>query len=144
MRQALGIAVLGGMLGVTVFGVFLTPVFFALVDRLTGLVGAARGQSRWLRVTLVVLDVAAMAALVLAIEFGTEALLYELVIGFALVLLAALLGMGVIATADTAETVAGAARRVGSPVRRFRSAVRQLRDAVRRLRPPRQQGERGS
>ncbi|MFO0798804.1 MAG: efflux RND transporter permease subunit [Gemmataceae bacterium] len=35
MRQALGIAVLGGMIGVTVFGVVLTPIFFAVVDRLT-------------------------------------------------------------------------------------------------------------
>src|SRR5204863_4194193 len=35
MRQALGVAVIGGMIGVTMFGVFLTPVFFALVDRLT-------------------------------------------------------------------------------------------------------------
>jgi multidrug efflux pump len=35
MRQALGVAVLGGMVGVTLFGVFLTPVFFALVDCLT-------------------------------------------------------------------------------------------------------------
>ncbi|MBM3982714.1 MAG: efflux RND transporter permease subunit [Planctomycetes bacterium] len=35
MRQALGVAVLGGMIGVTAFGVILTPVFFALVDRLT-------------------------------------------------------------------------------------------------------------
>jgi multidrug efflux pump len=35
MRQAIGVAVLGGMLGVTVFGVVLTPVFFAVVDRLT-------------------------------------------------------------------------------------------------------------
>ena len=35
MRQALGIAVLGGMIGVTVFGIVLTPVFFAVVDRLT-------------------------------------------------------------------------------------------------------------
>ncbi|HSQ58176.1 MAG TPA: efflux RND transporter permease subunit, partial [Gemmata sp.] len=35
MRQAIGVAVLGGMLGVTVFGIVLTPVFFALVDRLT-------------------------------------------------------------------------------------------------------------
>ena len=35
MRQALGVAVLGGMLGVTAFGVILTPVFFAVVDRLT-------------------------------------------------------------------------------------------------------------
>jgi multidrug efflux pump len=35
MRQALGIAVLGGMVGVTLFGIFLTPIFFAIVDRLT-------------------------------------------------------------------------------------------------------------
>jgi multidrug efflux pump len=35
MRQALGVAVIGGMIGVTMFGVFLTPVFFALVDRVT-------------------------------------------------------------------------------------------------------------
>jgi multidrug efflux pump len=35
MRQALGIAVLGGMIGVTAFGVVLTPVFFAVVDRLS-------------------------------------------------------------------------------------------------------------
>ena len=34
MRQALGVAVFGGMIGVTVFGIFLTPVFFAIVDRL--------------------------------------------------------------------------------------------------------------
>ena len=34
MRQAIGVAVLGGMMGVTVFGIFLTPVFFAIVDRL--------------------------------------------------------------------------------------------------------------
>ncbi len=35
MRQAIGVAVLGGMLGVTLFGVVLTPVFFAVVDRIT-------------------------------------------------------------------------------------------------------------
>jgi multidrug efflux pump len=35
MRQALGVAVLGGMVGVTLFGIFLTPIFFAIVDRLT-------------------------------------------------------------------------------------------------------------
>ena len=36
MRQAIGVAVLGGMLGVTIFGIFLTPVFFAIVDRMKG------------------------------------------------------------------------------------------------------------
>ncbi|MGA2616696.1 MAG: efflux RND transporter permease subunit [Thermoguttaceae bacterium] len=40
MRQALGLAVFAGMLGVTLFGIFLTPVFFyfirAVSDRWTG------------------------------------------------------------------------------------------------------------
>ncbi len=34
MRRALGTAVFSGMLGVTLFGVFLTPVFFLVVDRM--------------------------------------------------------------------------------------------------------------
>ena len=36
MRVTLGIAVLSGMLGVTVFGIFLTPVFYYVIDRLVG------------------------------------------------------------------------------------------------------------
>jgi hydrophobe/amphiphile efflux-1 (HAE1) family protein len=32
MRQTLGIAVFGGMLGVTFFGIFLTPVFFSVIQ----------------------------------------------------------------------------------------------------------------
>ncbi|RLS41335.1 MAG: multidrug efflux RND transporter permease subunit [Planctomycetota bacterium] len=35
MRRALGTAVFSGMLGVTLFGIFLTPVFFLVVDRLS-------------------------------------------------------------------------------------------------------------
>ncbi len=35
MRRALGIAVFSGMLGVTLFGIFLTPVFFLVIQRLT-------------------------------------------------------------------------------------------------------------
>ncbi len=35
MRRALGTAVFGGMLGVTVFGVFLTPVFYVVIRKLT-------------------------------------------------------------------------------------------------------------
>jgi multidrug efflux pump len=34
MRRALGTAVFSGMLGVTLFGIFLTPVFFFTIDRL--------------------------------------------------------------------------------------------------------------
>ncbi len=33
MRQTLGIAVFSGMLGVTFFGIFLTPVFYSVIDR---------------------------------------------------------------------------------------------------------------
>ena len=32
MRRSLGVAVFSGMLGVTVFGVFLTPVFYYLIQ----------------------------------------------------------------------------------------------------------------
>jgi multidrug efflux pump len=35
MRRAMGIAVFSGMLGVTFFGIFLTPVFYALLRRST-------------------------------------------------------------------------------------------------------------
>ena len=36
MRQAMGIAVFAGMIGVTAFGLFLTPVFYVLMRRMTG------------------------------------------------------------------------------------------------------------
>jgi multidrug efflux pump subunit AcrB len=35
MRQAMGIAVFSGMLGVTLFGLFLTPVFFVTIESFT-------------------------------------------------------------------------------------------------------------
>jgi multidrug efflux pump len=36
MRHAMGVAVFSGMIGVTAFGIFLTPVFYVLIRRLTG------------------------------------------------------------------------------------------------------------
>ena len=36
MRQAMGIAVFAGMIGVTAFGIFLTPVFYVLMRKLSG------------------------------------------------------------------------------------------------------------
>jgi multidrug efflux pump len=36
MRRALGIAVFSGMLGVTLFGIFLTPVFYFALEKLAG------------------------------------------------------------------------------------------------------------
>jgi multidrug efflux pump len=35
IRRAMGIAVFAGMLGVTLFGLFLTPVFYTVIARLT-------------------------------------------------------------------------------------------------------------
>jgi multidrug efflux pump len=36
MRHAMGVAVFAGMIGVTAFGIFLTPVFYVLLRGLTG------------------------------------------------------------------------------------------------------------
>jgi multidrug efflux pump len=35
MRRAMGVAVFSGMLGVTVFGLILTPVFYYVIRRFT-------------------------------------------------------------------------------------------------------------
>lgn len=45
MRQSLGTAVFSGMLGVTFFGIFLTPVFYVLIRKLTGKKPAAAPSS---------------------------------------------------------------------------------------------------
>ena len=54
MRRTLGTAVFSGMLGVTLFGIFLTPVFFYVIDwlgetRVFALAGRApaRPSSLW-------------------------------------------------------------------------------------------------
>ena len=36
MRKAMGVAVFAGMIGVTAFGLFLTPVFYVVLRRLAG------------------------------------------------------------------------------------------------------------
>ena len=45
IRQAMGIAVFAGMLGVTVFGLFLTPVFYAMVGGLVARWSARRAAA---------------------------------------------------------------------------------------------------
>ena len=42
MRRTLGIAVFSGMLGVTFFGIFLTPVFYYVLEKLAGNSSAAK------------------------------------------------------------------------------------------------------
>ncbi|MGY8903955.1 MAG: efflux RND transporter permease subunit [Burkholderiales bacterium] len=44
MRQAMGIAVMSGMIGVTAFGLFLTPVFYVLLQRKKRQSAAAAGE----------------------------------------------------------------------------------------------------
>ena len=36
MRHAMGVTVFAGMIGVTMFGIFLTPVFYVLLRQLAG------------------------------------------------------------------------------------------------------------
>jgi multidrug efflux pump len=58
MRRTLGTAVFSGMLGVTLFGIFLTPVFFNVIDWLGS---AERLQSRtWQRVRFFTLGIFAL------------------------------------------------------------------------------------
>ena len=44
MRRTLGVAVFAGMLGVTVFGIFLTPVFYYVIQWLSEKIAAARAR----------------------------------------------------------------------------------------------------
>jgi len=47
MRRSLGIAVFSGMLGVTLFGIFLTPVFFSVIQGLSEVRAFTSGITRW-------------------------------------------------------------------------------------------------
>ena len=47
MRQSLGVAVFSGMLGVTLFGIFLTPVFYYVIQWFGGKDGAAPDGANW-------------------------------------------------------------------------------------------------
>jgi len=49
MRRTLGTAVFSGMLGVTLFGIFLTPVFFIVIDWLGGTNVFHSRLARWIR-----------------------------------------------------------------------------------------------
>jgi multidrug efflux pump len=55
MRKTLGLAVFSGMLGVTIFGIFLTPVFFYVIQGFGENKLFSRPSVQWLGVALVVL-----------------------------------------------------------------------------------------
>jgi multidrug efflux pump len=122
------VAVLGGMMGVTAFGIGLTPVFFALVDRLTALLRRAWAVARGPIVGAsyeLAFFVIACPGLFIVIDDGVSGLRTVLVRAF--VLLAAAVALGIIGVAAI-ET-----ERSTAPVDRFRRAARRVRAAARRL-----------
>ncbi len=81
MRRTLGITVFSGMLGVTLFGVFLTPVFFVVIDRLGS---TAFFQSKAVRWAGEALSAAVVVALAWTLLPG---IVYPLVVGIVWILL---------------------------------------------------------
>lgn len=61
MRRTLGTAVFSGMLGVTFFGILLTPVFFYVIDRLAAAHLFSAGRMHWL--SELVLDILSLGFL---------------------------------------------------------------------------------
>ena len=53
MRRSLGIAVFSGMVGVTLFGIFLTPIFFSVIQGLSETRMFTSAATRWVVSTLV-------------------------------------------------------------------------------------------
>jgi multidrug efflux pump subunit AcrB len=45
MRRSVGTAMLWGAFGVTLFGIFLTPVFFSVIRRVAGQPPSTRGHA---------------------------------------------------------------------------------------------------
>ena len=70
MRRTLGTAVFSGMLGVTVFGIFLTPVFFNVIDWL----GSARifHSRTWRMIRFLTLGIFALGFARLAVREALE------------------------------------------------------------------------
>ena len=66
MRRSLGIAVFSGMLGVTLFGIFLTPVFFSVIQGLSETRIFTAVATRWIGSTLL----AGVAGLLIGLMFA--------------------------------------------------------------------------
>jgi multidrug efflux pump len=77
MRRSLGIAVFNGMLGVTIFGIFLTPVFFSVIMGLSETRLFTAAATRWAGSTLLSGLVGLMIGFLLA-ELGAASLPWAL------------------------------------------------------------------
>jgi multidrug efflux pump len=93
MRRSLGTAVFSGMLGVTVFGIFMTPVFFFLIGWAGERPLFASGPVQWVG-SVVLGGLAGLAAGALMWDVGVFPPAWALGGGGALGILAAVLGRG--------------------------------------------------
>jgi multidrug efflux pump len=93
MRRSLGVAVFCGMVGVTLFGIFLTPAFYYMIRRL---VSPPSGKHNWLH-TIATLAISAALGVVLGLLLWRSTaldLLWAEVIGGGLALLAGAVAWG--------------------------------------------------
>jgi multidrug efflux pump len=73
MRQTLGLAVFSGMLGVTLFGIFLTPVFFSVIDWLGTTRVLDSRVLRWIRfITLQIFALGFLLTMVRLLRDGSR------------------------------------------------------------------------
>lgn len=80
MRRSLGIAVFSGMLGVTLFGIFLTPVFFSVIQGLSETRIFTAVATRWIGSTILSGVAGLLIGLVLA-QLGVVRLSWGLQLG---------------------------------------------------------------
>ena len=93
MRRSLGIAVFSGMLGVTLFGIFLTPVFFSVIQGLSETRMFTAVATRWALSTLLS-GLAGLGIGYMFVQLGVVRLPLGLQVGGAAGCLAALTVLG--------------------------------------------------
>jgi multidrug efflux pump len=106
MRRSLGIAVFSGMLGVTLFGIFLTPVFYSVIQGLSETELFESQATRWVGSTLLTGLLGAGVGFLLA-RLGVARLYWALGVGGAVGVLAALTVLGIHLILSRAPTETG-------------------------------------
>jgi multidrug efflux pump len=94
MRRSLGIAVFSGMVGVTLFGIFLTPVFFSVIQGLSETALFTAALTRWIGSSIVT-GLAGSAIGFLLARVGVAELSWAVPLGGVAGVATALLALGV-------------------------------------------------
>jgi multidrug efflux pump len=94
MRRSLGTAVFGGMLGVTMFGIFMTPVFFYMIQGVDEAPLLAKHATRW-ALACVLGGLVGLAAGFLLAQMGVLQMVWALVIGAGAGVLGTMVVLGV-------------------------------------------------